>query len=250
MLYPYLIEIRLRGNVKFVAKKLIYDIHNKFGVRGAVRNRPVPHVTLFGPFNTKSVKEIIQIMKKVGYNYSSFNYEVSGFGYFEHKKWSLIIPRKKKHAVYLKIEPDSDSLNFRHALAKELIHKTKSKNIDQDSELNFKFHATLAMKDIHQKFDDIWNYLKTYPIQTKSVCYRITLLKGSKMVCEYDFVQKRILDRHEALSRNGWKLTEKLLGKKESGSIDETQFYVCPHCDGDTEMRYGKQYCDRCKMYL
>jgi 2'-5' RNA ligase superfamily len=220
MLYPYLIELRLRGNVKLVTKKLIYDIHNKFGVRGSVRNRPVPHVSLFGPFNTKSIREIIQIMKKVGDNYSSFNYEVSGFGYFEHKKWSLIIPRKKKHAVYLKIEPDSNSLNFRQALAKELIRKTKSKNIDFDSDLDFKFHATLAMKDIHHKFDDIWNYLKTYPIKTKGICYRITLVKNAKIVCEYDFVQKRILDRREALSRNGWQLTEKLLGNN-----DETQVW-------------------------
>jgi len=93
MLYPYLIELRLKGNAKLVTKKLIYDIHNKFGVHGSVRNRPVPHVSLFGPFNTKSIREIIQIMKKVGDNYSSFNFEVSGFGYFERKKWSLFIPR-------------------------------------------------------------------------------------------------------------------------------------------------------------
>ncbi|MBI3640302.1 MAG: hypothetical protein HY223_08320 [Thaumarchaeota archaeon] len=104
MPYPYLIEIRLRGNAKIVTKKLIFDIHNKFGVRGAVRKRPVPHVTLFGPFNTKSIKEVIQIMKSVGDNYSSFNYEISGFGYFELKKWSLIIPRKKKHVDRYKIQ--------------------------------------------------------------------------------------------------------------------------------------------------
>lgn len=222
MLYPYLIELRLREDVRTVTKKLIYDIYNKFGVRGAVRNRPVPHVSLFGPFDTKSVKEIIEIMRRIGNNYSSLDYEVSGFGYFERKKWSLFIPRNKKHAIYLKINPDSNLLNFRSNLAKELIPKTKSKNIDIDSDSNFKFHATLAMKDIHQKFDNIWNYLKTYHIKSKGVCYRITLLKNSKILCEYDFVQKRILNRRVALSRKGWKLTEKLLGDQDD---DDTQFW-------------------------
>jgi len=33
-------------------------------------------------------------------------------------------------------------------------------------------------------------------------------------------------------------------------SQDETQFWVCPHCGGDTEFRSGKQYCDTCKVYL
>jgi len=31
---------------------------------------------------------------------------------------------------------------------------------------------------------------------------------------------------------------------------DETQFYACPHCGNDTQIRYGKQYCDRCKLYI
>ena len=31
---------------------------------------------------------------------------------------------------------------------------------------------------------------------------------------------------------------------------DDTQFWVCPHCGGDTEYRNGKQYCSSCKVYL
>jgi len=31
---------------------------------------------------------------------------------------------------------------------------------------------------------------------------------------------------------------------------DDTQFWVCPHCGGDTQYRNGKQYCDTCKVYL
>ncbi|MGI0026605.1 MAG: hypothetical protein ACREAD_02040 [Nitrosopumilaceae archaeon] len=31
---------------------------------------------------------------------------------------------------------------------------------------------------------------------------------------------------------------------------DDTQFYGCPHCGGNTEIRYEKQYCNRCRMYF
>jgi rubrerythrin len=31
---------------------------------------------------------------------------------------------------------------------------------------------------------------------------------------------------------------------------DETQFWVCPHCGNDTQMKDGRQYCSSCKIYL
>ncbi len=31
---------------------------------------------------------------------------------------------------------------------------------------------------------------------------------------------------------------------------DDTQFWVCPHCGGDTQYRSGKQYCSKCNVYL
>ena len=31
---------------------------------------------------------------------------------------------------------------------------------------------------------------------------------------------------------------------------DETQFWVCPNCGGDTQMKDNRQYCPSCKIYL
>jgi len=31
---------------------------------------------------------------------------------------------------------------------------------------------------------------------------------------------------------------------------DDTQFWVCPHCGGDTQYRNEKQFCPSCNMYL
>jgi len=31
---------------------------------------------------------------------------------------------------------------------------------------------------------------------------------------------------------------------------EETQFWVCPNCGGDTQMKDNRQYCHSCKIYL
>jgi len=31
---------------------------------------------------------------------------------------------------------------------------------------------------------------------------------------------------------------------------DDTQFWVCPNCGNNTEMKDGRQYCTSCKIYL
>jgi len=33
-------------------------------------------------------------------------------------------------------------------------------------------------------------------------------------------------------------------------SKDDTQFWVCPHCGGNTQSRNGKQFCSKCNAYL
>lgn len=202
MIRPYLIEIRLMGEPKHLARQLIYDIFHKFRVKGQVRKRPVPHVTLFGPFGCKSIRDVIHTMGKVGSQYSELRYEIYGFDYFElKKKFLFITTATKKNVIYLKIVPSEDLKDFRHELAKKLLKFTDAVNTSHDSRDKFKFHATIAMKDIHHKFDEIWEYLKNYNIKTEGICYRITLLKQGKIMYEYELPTKRLLNRRQSLRR-------------------------------------------------
>lgn len=202
MITPYLIEIRLMGETKHITKKLIYDIYHKFRVKGQIRKRPVPHVTLFGPFNTRNMREVIHSIGKIGSEYSELGYEIDGFDYFELKKKFLFITTStKKNVIYLKIKPSEELKDFRHKLSKKLLKITDSVNHDNDSKDEFKFHATLAMKDIDRKFEKIWEYLKNYEIKTKGVCYRITLLKNGKIMYEYELSTKKLLNRRQALRK-------------------------------------------------
>lgn len=199
---PFLIEIRLMGEIKYITRQLIYDIYNKFHVRGAVRHRPVPHVSLFGPFRCRSINDVVNAIGQAGSKYEELKFQVDGFDYFELKKKFLFITTStKKNVIFLKINPSEELKEFRHELAKKLLKVTDATEIDKDSKDEFKFHVTLALKDIDRKFDDIWEYLKNYQIRTDAVSYRITILRKGRIVYEYDLQNKKLLTRKQALTR-------------------------------------------------
>lgn len=202
MIKPYLIQIRMMGEPKHMTRQLIYDVNKKFRVREAVKHRPVPHMSLFGPFGCRSIREVIHTIGKVGSEFSELHYEIEGFDYFElKKKFLFITTSSRKNVIYLKIKPSKELKEFRYELAKKLLKITDTVNFDHYSKDKFKFHATIAMKDIHLKFDKIWDYLKTYDIKTQGISFRITLLKQSKIMYEYDMPTKRLLNRRQSLKR-------------------------------------------------
>ena len=122
MIKPYLIEIRMMGPPKHMARDLIYDIHKKFRVRGAVKHRPVPHMSLFGPFGCKSLRDVIHTIGEVGSEFSELPYDIDGFDYFEiKKKFLFITTSSRKNVIYLKIKPSDELKEFRHKLAKKLL---------------------------------------------------------------------------------------------------------------------------------
>jgi len=46
----YLIEFRFQGYARKYLKRSIFDVARRFHVEGVTRRRPVPHITLAGPF--------------------------------------------------------------------------------------------------------------------------------------------------------------------------------------------------------
>ena len=104
--------------------------------------------------------------------------------------------------IFLNITPTEELKKFRYELAKKLLKITGMSTKPHDSKKEFSFHATLAMKDINQKFDDIWEYLQDYDIKSRGISYRITLLKNQKIMYEYELPTKRLLNRNQALGNN------------------------------------------------
>ena len=194
----YLIEFRFHGYARKYLKKSIFDVARRFCVKGVTRRRPVPHITLIGPFETREIKRVIMDVESVAKNYNLVNFKLIGFGYFDNPEGKVI---------YADIEPSKELEGLRWELAKELMKYVRLKEWERRE--RFSFHATIAFKDIDKKFSKIWSYLKhKEKPNINQHLLRITIIgNGGKIVCEYDLMLKRLLNRRDALSGKVWKRT-------------------------------------------
>lgn len=105
-------------------------------------------------------------------------------------------------------------MELRSDLVKALAEYCKLNKFDKKE---WKPHATIAFKDIDNKFKDIKDFLDNQNCPSiRHYVLRLTLVKNARIVCEFDFCQKRILNRHEALDRGIKRLPIMLLKKRLS----------------------------------
>ena len=197
----FLIEFRMHGYAKEYAKDIVYSVAKKFRVRGVTRKKVVPHISLYGPGRTDDIRKVISAVKKVGRKYSLVPFKVKGFGYFD----------KTPKVIYFDISPSKELEDLRWELSQEL--RKVSVGQSWDSRRNYSFHATIAFRDIDKKFNKIWSYLKSREEPDISqYLLRITVIGArGRVVCEYDLVLKKLLNRREALSRYWWRKTINML---------------------------------------
>lgn len=201
----YLIEFRLNGHPKKYAKRLIFEISKKFKVKGVTNKRPVPHVSLFGPFQTRDSAKMVSAFVKVCKKYDLVPYSILGFNHFDNHR---------NKVIFLDIKPSRELENLRWDISKSLSPVTTIRN-DWDGKKNFSFHATVAFKDIDQKFKSILNYLKSKEKpQIKQHVIRVSIIKNGLIMHEYDFMQKRLLGRSEAKSKECWARSIDILKNK------------------------------------
>ena len=193
----FLVQFRMHGYAKEYAKEVVYSVAKKFRVKGVTRKKVVPHISLYGPGSTGDIRKVISAVKKVGRKYSLVPFKVKGFGYFD----------KVPKVVYFDISPSQELEDLRWELSQEL--RKVSSGQSWDSRKNHSFHATIAFRDIDTKFNKIWSYLKNKeePDINQNLL-RITVIGArGRIVCEYDLVLKKLLDRKQALSRYWWRKT-------------------------------------------
>jgi hypothetical protein len=185
----YLIDIRIMGSVKQQIRSLGNHLEEKFHLGN---KRVVPHITLAGPFSTGNEKNLIEDFTRICTDQKKIpKYEVGGYGFFDETR-----------VVFVTITPDETLKQFRYQLSLAISPYCSLRDYDLDSADAFRFHATLAMKLDWLTF---WR-IKWYFRGQESVIYRhhpirATLMKNAKILCEYDFIQERMLSRAQALSR-------------------------------------------------
>jgi 2'-5' RNA ligase len=186
----YLIEFRFFGRAKYELKDLIWRVDRKFRLGHATRRRPVPHITLVGPFSTEHEGRLISDFTDLcSKKQTMMAFKIKGLGTFEDTK-----------TVFVDIEPNTALDTFRWRLSKKLRDYCALRPYDLERE--YHFHATIAMKLSPAKFNLIKNSIEIEEGAGVEFCVpRITLIKNQKILCEYDFFLKRLLGREEAKSR-------------------------------------------------
>ena len=179
----YYIEIRYFGKAKNKFKNIINEIDNKFGLR---KGHKVPHITLIQPFTTKNQRYLVSDFKKVCSEYKLMKFTVDGIGVFPF------------FVVFAKVKPEEELIKFRNHLMKSI----KSYSYINDINRAYKPHTTIALRMGLIKFFRVWFYLKSKPkIVFTNHIMRVTLLKGQKILCEYDFTNRRMLNQRQAKNR-------------------------------------------------
>lgn len=179
----YYIEIRYFGKAKKNFKKLTDEIDNKFRLR---KGHKVPHITLIQPFTTNKQRYLVSDFKRVCSKYNLMKFTVDGIGVFPF------------FVVFAKVKPDNELIRFRNQLMKSIRSYCYIRDINRP----YKPHTTIALKMGLIKFFRIWFYLKHKPrIVFTNHIMRVTLLRDKRILYEYDFISRRLLNRRQAKSR-------------------------------------------------
>ncbi len=192
ILNSFYIEFRFHKYPKRYLKGLIKEVAHRFRVKGAIKYRPVPHMTLYGPSQTVELQSVFSRIENVARKFTLVPFSVYGFDWHDGEDGKVIAAR---------INASPELKNLRKELAEELAKISAPQPWDRQSE--YWFHTTIAFKDIYQKFDRIRRHLqrKDTP-QINQHLVRITVLNSKRKIeREYDLMFKRWLNRREALSK-------------------------------------------------
>jgi|SRR5208283_4539622 len=178
----------------------------------------VPHISLYGGFsaNPGQIEKVKTVLATIGRKYTYLPFTIDGLQCIEGEKGIVI---------YFNIVPSEELKQFRNELAWNLISivpDTKPFDFDKD----FLFHSTLAYKLSDSEYERISAYVNSVdPISDDFImpyfylpmaALRITLLNNqSRIICEYDLLQQRLLSRSDSLSRQEWQRTSKFFRVKK-----------------------------------
>jgi len=211
-----LIEIRI-GPGKRKITNWISHFYDKCRIPDTKIHR-VPHISLYGSFSADhgQVERVKTVLATIGRKYSFLPFTIDGLQCIEGEKGIVI---------YFNIVPSEELKQFRNELAWNLISIVPDTR-PYDFNNEFLFHSTLTYKLSDSEYERISEYVNSVdPISDDFImpyfylpmaALRITLLNNqSRIICEYDFLQHRVLSRLDALNKREWQQTSKLFRIKK-----------------------------------
>jgi 2'-5' RNA ligase len=204
----YLIEYRFTGRAKTEIRQMIYELDNRFHLEFFRSKRPIPHITFAGPLTTNNEAKLVRDFTTLCKATPFCSFKIKGFGSF-----------KNSRVVFVNIDPSEKLKEFRWNLAQYLMPYCTLRDFDYTKD--FEFHATLAMDLNHEQFNSVKSYISRQDLPTyKHFLIRATVIKNQKILYEYDFLQRKLLNRHDALDKRQSATTMKLLNDYFDGRYD------------------------------
>lgn len=203
----YLLQIRPSRRVKKRLRDIIYDVDEEFDTRSVDDPRPVPHISLFGPYDTKRGKECKNRLLDVASDYHCIPYRIDGFGRF-----------RDTNVVYANVVPSQKLRSVRRKLSKQ--QRPLSTNYpDYDRDYYYKFHITIARPSATEKVNTILGYLQDdYGLEINDYATRLTALDGRSIMYEYDIPRGELLSKEQATNQDEWVETKSALEKYTSSN--------------------------------
>ena len=182
-----------------MAKDLIHDIYDVMGRGVAAKRRPVPHMSIYGPFSIKHPRDVILAVARAAAGIKGFDYEVTGVGTFTRGH----IFNRRKEVVFLKVDDaDGGIIRFHDDVYNILDGRAVLRDPKFDKPGHFTPHITMALRE--SGLDGVEKYLKGRVIYAKGRICRVTLMKRGRILYEYDMETEKILNRDQALRRRNY----------------------------------------------
>ena len=165
---PWLIGIRLRGDLRSDVRNYMNDIQRAF----FDRRKRFPHITLFGPFSTRMrrqqlIKTIIIMTKK----HPEARFSTDGFSSFDQSGWF----KQGRGIIFVKIKSNESLKQMRYDIAQMLLPHSRATEYDHDNKNSFKFHATLSIGSTGNTFKKINKDLTSFEMKHVDVTPELIL---------------------------------------------------------------------------
>ena len=175
---PWLVGIRLRGNLRHDAQRYMRDVQRAL----SDGERRFPYISLFGPFSTHMAeRQLIDAITVAIEAHPDARFSTDGLSSRVHGKWLA----RDRGAITVKIEPNESLKQMRHDIAQALLPSTQATKYDHSSKDEFEFYVTLAVGSTGKQFKYISGNIEPLELKHEDVKPELVLYHGKKPVFAY-----------------------------------------------------------------
>lgn len=201
----YFVEIWLRGYAKRFSRSMRMKVHQE--IPQNIEKKLYPHITLIPPFSCEDESHFLDRFEEQCHNVGLLPFSLIGFDSFSKDD-----EKSDKNYLHLKAKVDPRIDTFRHRLHSSLLDTISC--VAPINKLGDHIHHVTIAESESESFSSFPSWFNTTYTPIEQYMLRATVLKNKKVLCEYDFVQGKMLSRKECLSKPVWYSTMNMFSQQ------------------------------------